>query len=323
MQKTFPAIRPYATHELAVSEPHVLYVEESGSKDGIPVIVCHGGPGAGSKPIQRQYFDPSVYRIILFDQRGCGKSKPSSCLQDNTTSGLIADMEVIREHLGIEKWVLFGGSWGAALALLYAQAYPKRVLGLVLRSILLANQNDIDWSFSHDGASRFFPEFWQEFVGGLRPSEREDVVAAFYRRLQDDNDLAKMKVAKAWSLWHRRRATLNPTADSDHAATGTMRLALIECHYYTNQCFIAENQILDNMDKLKGIPAIIVHGRYDMITPLDNAASLIKNWKQAKLKIVHLAGHASTDVALTDALVKSTEEMSKMVGDNPPPIRLA
>jgi proline iminopeptidase len=319
MQRRYPSIRPYATHTLAVENPHTIYFEESGTPDGLPVIVVHGGPGAGSSPEQRRFFDPNVYRIILFDQRGCGQSTPVGCLENNNTQALIADMEAIRNYLAIDKWVLFGGSWGAALSLLYSQAHSERVLGLILRSVLLANQADRDWFFKEGGASRVYPYFWEEFAGTLKPSEREDIVRAYYVRLDNKNELIQMKAAKAWSLWHRRCATMNSLPTESAYSAGTMRLARLECHYFVNNCFIAENQIIDNMDKLKNIPGMIVHGRYDMITPLGNSAKVERAWKKAELDIVRDAGHASSEPALTDALIKATEKMAKLIGDKPKP----
>jgi proline iminopeptidase len=319
MLRRYPAIRPYATHELPVEEPYTLYFEESGSPDGVPIIVVHGGPGAGSNPDQRRFFDPNVYRIILFDQRGCGRSTPVGCLENNTTQHLIADMEAIREYLKIDKWVLFGGSWGAALSLLYAQAHPDRVLGMILRSVLLANQADRHWFFKEGGASRIYPYYWEEFAGVLKPSERENLLQTYSERLDNKNELIRMKAAKAWSLWHRRCATMNPLPSANAYSAGTMRLARLECHYFVNNCFIEENQILDNMKLIKHIPGIIVHGRYDMITPVDNSYKLERVWKKAEVDIVRDAGHASSEPALTDALIKATEKMAKLVGDKPDP----
>ncbi len=319
MLRRFPAIRPYATHKLVVEKPHVIYVEESGTPDGIPVLVVHGGPGAGSHPDQRRYFDPNVYRIILFDQRGCGHSTPLGCIENNNTQALIADMEAIREYLKIDKWILFGGSWGATLSLLYAQSYAERILGLVLRSVLLANENDRRWFFSSGGASRIYPYYWDDFAGTLPPNERKDILQAYYRRLNDDNELVQMKAAKAWSLWHRRCATINPLPSASAYNLGTMRLARLECYYFVNHCFIEDNQIINNISKLKHLPAILVHGRYDMITPLDNAYLLERGWSKAELNIVRDAGHASNEPALMDAIVKATEKMAKLVGGRSKP----
>ena len=319
MLRRFPTIRPYATHELKVEDPYTIYFEECGSPDGIPIIVVHGGPGAGCHPDQRRFFDPSVYRIILFDQRGCGKSTPIGSLENNNTQALLADMEAIRQKLEIDKWVLFGGSWGATLSLLYAQAYPQHVLGLILRSVLLANQADRDWFFKEGGASRIYPYYWEEFSGVLKPSERSDLIKTYYDRLNNQNELIRMKAAKSWSLWHRRCATMNPIPSVSAYSSGTMRLARLECHYFVNNCFIAENQILENMIKIKEIPGIIIHGRYDMITPVDNSYKLERAWKKAELDIIRDAGHASSEPALTDAVIKATEAMAKRVGDKPEP----
>lgn len=318
MLRRYSAIRPYAIHELKVEDPYTIYFEECGSPDGIPVIVVHGGPGAGCNPDQRRFFDPSLYRIILFDQRGCGKSTPIGSLENNTTQGLLADMEAIRNELDIDKWVLFGGSWGATLSLLYAQAHPEHVLGLILRSVLLANQSDRNWFFKEGGASRIYPYYWEEFAGILKPSERNDLVQTYYDRLDNKNELIRMKAAKAWSLWHRRCATMNPLPSAKAYGSGTMRLARLECHYFVNKCFIEENQILDSMKAIKDIPGIIIHGRYDMITPVDNSYKLERAWKKAELDIVRDAGHASSEPALTDALIKATEKMAKLVGDDRP-----
>lgn len=319
MLRRFPAIRPYATHELKVEDPYTIYFEECGTPDGIPVLVVHGGPGAGCNPEQRRFFDPNVYRIILFDQRGCGRSVPVGSLENNSTQALLADMEAIRKELDIDKWLLFGGSWGAALSLLYAQAYPQHVLGMVLRSVLLANQADRDWFFKEGGASRIYPYYWDEFAGVLKPSERADLVQTYYDRLDNKNELIRMKAAKAWSLWHRRCATMNPLPSASAYSSGTMRLARLECHYFVNNCFIEENQILDNMKAIKDIPGIIIHGRYDMITPVDNSYKLERAWKKSELDIVRDAGHASSEPALTDALIKAMEKMAKLVGDKPEP----
>ena len=319
MLRRFPAIRPYATHELKVEDPYTIYFEECGTPDGIPVLVVHGGPGAGCNPEQRRFFDPNVYRIILFDQRGCGRSVPVGSLENNNTQALLADMEAIRKELDIDKWLLFGGSWGAALSLLYAQAYPQHVLGMVLRSVLLANQADRDWFFKECGASRIYPYDWDEFAGVLKPSERADLVQTYYDRLDNKNELIRMKAAKAWSLWHRRCATMNPLPSASAYSSGTMRLARLECHYFVNNCFIEENQILDNMKAIKDIPGIIIHGRYDMITPVDNSYKLERAWKKSELDIVRDAGHASSEPALTDALIKAMEKMAKLVGDKPEP----
>lgn len=319
MLRLFPSIRPYATHLLPVQAPYTIYVEESGSPDGIPVLVAHGGPGAGSYPNQRRYFDPNVYRIILFDQRGCGKSTPLGSIKNNNTQAIIDDMEAIRAYLNIDQWVLFGGSWGATLSLLYAQAHPERVCALILRSVLLANENDRRWFFQEGGASRIYPHYWEDFAGILPPSKRNNLLQAYYERFNDDNELVQMKSAKTWSLWHRRCATINPLPSANAYDAGTMRLSRLECYYFINHCFIEENQIINNIAKIKHLPSIIVHGRYDMITPVDNSYLLKRSWNNAELDIVRDAGHASSEPALMDAIVKATEKIAKLIdGDSKP-----
>lgn len=312
MHPLYPSIKPYQTINLPVDEQHTLYIEESGNHEGIPVLFIHGGPGAGCSKEDRRFFDPEKYRIVLFDQRGSGRSTPHAELENNTTQDLIDDIERIRQHLAINQWVLFGGSWGSTLSLLYAQQHSSRVLGMVLRGIFLCRQQDIDWFYQH-GASLVFPDYWQEFVDLIPVSERDDMVSAYHKLLTGENELAKMNAAKHWSLWEGRCATLRPnpgvvdTFSNIHLA---LSLARIEAHYFVNKSFIAENQILDNMDTLAGIPATIVHGRYDMICPLDNAVSVNRVWPDAELHIIREAGHASRDPGIVDALVRATDEMA-------------
>ncbi|WP_018015698.1 prolyl aminopeptidase [Teredinibacter turnerae] len=318
MQILYPEIKPYARHNLPVDEVHTLYVEESGSTDGIPVLFIHGGPGGGCSGQDRRFFDPEKYRIILFDQRGAGRSTPHAELKDNTTPHLIQDIDAIRTHLNVEKWVLFGGSWGSTLSLLYAQAHPETVLGMVLRGIFLCRDKDLHW-FYQAGADRIFPDYWKDFIAPIPEAERGDLMAAFYKRLTDSNEIAKMAAAKAWSIWEGRCATLrpNPEVVNDFADPHkAVSLARIEAHYFMNQIFVAPNQILDNMDRLQGIPATIVHGRYDMVCPLDNALALHDNWPDAKLHIIRDAGHASREPSIVDALVRATDELAhELSGD--------
>lgn len=321
MLRRFPAIRPYASHRLKVDEPHELYIEECGDPNGIPVLVVHGGPGAGSNPEQRRLFDPDVYRIILFDQRGCGQSTPNGCLDNNNTQALISDMEAIRQYLKVDKWVLYGGAWGAALALIYAETYPDTVSGLVLRSISLANQQGLDWFFKEGGASRFYPHYWDEFAGILPPSERNNVIAAYYERLNDPNELIQMRAAKAWSLWHRRCATMNPLPNPSAYTTGTMRVARLECHYLMNNYFIEDDYIIKNINKISNKPLIMVHGRFDTISTIDQAYRLEQVWRNAELDIVRDAGHASSEPGLAEAVTKATEKMASLVGAPTPKLR--
>lgn len=310
----YPDIRPYSQHRLKVDAPHELYLEECGNREGIPVLFVHGGPGAGCEPYHRRFFDPEKFRIILFDQRGCGRSAPHAELERNTTADLLADIESIRDYLGVEKWLLFGGSWGATLSLLYAEKYPDNVLGMILRGIFLCRQKDLNWFYKQGGASELFPDAWQDFVTGIPESERGDLIAAYNKRLCGIDELARMSAAKHWSAWEGHCSTLRPSHNvmdhySDpHTATS---LARIECHYFVNHGFIEEDQIIKEAAKIADIPGLIVHGRYDMICPLDNAYTLHKAWPSSDLHIVRDAGHASSEPGIIDALVRATDEFAK------------
>ncbi|MDH5326679.1 MAG: prolyl aminopeptidase [Gammaproteobacteria bacterium] len=314
MPGLYPRIKPYATHHLEVDSPHVLYVEESGDPKGIPVVVVHGGPGAGTLPMQRTFFDPEAYRIILFDQRGCGQSTPHGELQGNTTVDLVKDMEKIREFLGVDRWVVFGGSWGATLSLVYAETYPDQVMALILRGVFLGREEDIRWFYQEGGASAILPDHWEEFCSIIPESEHGDLVQAYKDRLLGDNELARMGAAKAWSRWEAQASTLVPSKSTvgsltePHMALG---LAKIGCHYFTNAAFLEPNQILANVDKIADIPGIIVQGRYDVICPMKGAHDLYKAWPNAELDIIPDAGHASTERGIADALVRATIKYSK------------
>jgi len=307
----YPKIQPYQTHRLKVDDVHELYIEESGSADGIPVVFIHGGPGAGCAECHRRFFDPEKYRIILFDQRGAGKSTPHANLENNTTQYLVADMEAIRKHLGIEQWVLFGGSWGSTLALVYAQAHPEKVLAMVLRGIFLCRPQEINW-FYQKGASRLFPDAWQDYCRPIPENERGNMVAAYYKRLTSDNDLVRTKAAKAWSIWEGRTSTLKPSKEvvssfgNLHTAVS---LARIECHYFMNNSFLEPNQILNNTDKIKDLPAIIVQGRYDVVCPMESAWDLHQALPASELDIIPDAGHSAMEPGIIDALVKATDKM--------------
>jgi len=310
--KLFPPIIPYATHRLKVDPPHELYVEECGNPEGIPVCFVHGGPGAGCEEMHRRFFDPNVYRVVLFDQRGAGRSTPHACLEGNTTQNLVADMERIREHLGIEKWMLFGGSWGSTLSLVYAETYPERVSAMVLRGIFLCRPWEIRW-FYQEGANRLFPDYWQEFIAPIPDVERGDLLQAHYKRLTGSDEVARMHSAKAWSLWEGRTLTLVPNTHvleffgSPHVA---LALARIEAHYFIHDTFLQPNQILANAGRLKQIPGVIVHGRYDVVCPIQNAWDLSRAWPDARLEIVADAGHSAAEPGITGALVKATVDMA-------------
>jgi proline iminopeptidase len=318
MIKRFPDIRPYKTQFIAVTPPHQLYVEESGNPDGIPVLFVHGGPGGGTSVTDRCFFDPEKYRIILFDQRGAGRSTPHALLDDNNTAALIEDIETIRAELDVERWVVFGGSWGSTLGLLYAQQYPHLIMGLILRGIFLCRDEDINW-FYQDGAGRIFPEYWQQYTQVIPESERGDMVAAFYRRLTGNNDFERMAAAKAWSIWEGRCATLRSNSEVvERFANPHMAVAMarIEAHFFINKAFIKPNQILDNAHLLKDIPGTIVHGRYDMICPVNQAIALSEAWPSAKLDIIGDAGHSSSERGTTDALVRATNRLAHHLEKN-------
>lgn len=315
MRKAFPAIRPYSTQSIAVTEPHQLYIEESGNPEGIPVLFVHGGPGGGTRQTDRCFFDPDKYRIILFDQRGSGQSKPHASLEDNNTAALVADIEVIRKTLGIERWVIFGGSWGSTLGLIYAQTYPGLVLGLILRGIFLCRDEDIQWFYQY-GASQVFPDYWQQYMQIIPEAERGDMLQAYYARLTGDNEIERMAAAKAWSVWEGRCATLHANdALVDHFANPHMAMAMarIEAHFFINKAFLEPNQIINNAYRLKDIPGTIVHGRYDMVCPVNQAFDLSHAWPEAKLKIIADAGHSSSEPGTTDALLCATEQLAHQI----------
>jgi proline iminopeptidase len=312
MKKAFPAIRPYSTETISVTEPHRLYLEQSGNPEGIPVLFVHGGPGGGTRPIDRCFFDPDKYRIILFDQRGSGKSTPHAALDDNNTDALVADIETLREHLGIDRWVIFGGSWGSTLGLVYAQTYPECVMGLMLRGIFLCRDEDIQW-FYQRGASQVFPDYWLQFEQIIPLAERGDMLDAYYARLIGDNEFERMAAAKAWSVWEGRCATLRANESLvEHFANPhlAMAMARIEAHFFINKAFLEPDQILNNCHRLKNIPGYIVHGRYDMVCPVNQAFDLSKAWPEAQLTIIADAGHASGEPGTTDALIRATESLA-------------
>ena len=316
MLQLFPEIEPFVSHSIAVEAPHVLHVEECGNPNGLPVLFVHGGPGAGCESYHRRFFDPEIYRIILFDQRGCGRSIPHAELIGNTTQALVADIETIREHLGIERWLLFGGSWGSTLSLVYAETCPERVLALVLRGIFLCRPHEITWFYQY-GASRLLPDYWQDFIAPIPEQERDDLVRAYARRLTGNDEVVRMAAAKAWSVWEGRAATLKPTAAViDHFANPftALSLARIENHYFVNDTFLEDNQILRDAGRLQGIRGVIVHGRYDMVCPLENAWELHQAWPEAELHIIDDAGHSAAEPGTTDALIRATSRLGREFG---------
>ncbi len=313
MHTLYPELQPYVQHSLEVDPPHVLHIEECGNPAGIPVLFVHGGPGAGCENYHRRFYDPERYRIILFDQRGCGRSTPHATLEGNTTQALVADMECIREHLGIGQWLLFGGSWGSTLSLVYAETHPERVLGLILRGIFMCRPHEIQW-FYQQGASRLFPEYWKEYLAPIPEAEQGDLVQAFYRRLIGDNEMQRMAAAKAWSLWEGKTSTLRPSdAVVEHFGNPytALSLARIECHYFVHDSFLAPAQILRNADRLRGVPGVIVHGRYDVVCPVENAWQLHQVWPEAQLKIIPDAGHSASEPGTIDALIQATMDFAE------------
>ena len=313
MRTLYPPIEPYVRHSLTVDAPHCLYVEESGNPEGIPVVFLHGGPGGGCEPWHRQFFNPDLYRIVLFDQRGSGRSTPHAELAGNTTPALLADMEAIRRHLGIERWLVFGGSWGSTLGLLYAEHYPERVSGLIVRGIFLCRGQDISW-FYQSGASRLFPDYWQDFIAPVDRDKQHDMVAAYYELLTGDDEVRRLAAAKAWCVWEGRTSTLLPKEELVEHFAGShvaLSMARIESHFFINQAFIEPNQIIHQAHRLAGIPGVIVHGRYDAICPVDQAVALHRAWPDARLHIVPAAGHSAGEPAIADALIRAADEVAE------------
>jgi len=308
----YPPIEPYARHRLAVDVHHTLYVEECGNPKGIPAVFLHGGPGAGCEAGHRRFFDPALYRIVLFDQRGSGRSVPHADLRDNTTWDLVADCERIRTKLGIERWLVFGGSWGSTPALAYAQTHPERVLALVLRGVFLCREAEIRW-FYQEGANWVFPDWWEDFLAPIPEAERGDLLQAYHRRLTGTDELARMAAAKAWSIWEGRTATLlaNPDVQAHFADPHVaLSLARIECHYFVNQAFLKSDQLLHDAHRLAAIPGVIVQGRYDIICPLRSAWDLHRAWPTADLQIIPDAGHAAFEPGIRAALVAATDRLA-------------
>lgn len=316
MADLYPQIEPAAIHQLDVGEGHRLYIEECGRLGGIPALFLHGGPGAGIEPYHRRFFDPERYHIVLFDQRGSGRSTPHAGLDANDTWRLVDDIERVREFLGIERWLVFGGSWGSTLALAYAETHPGRVSALVLRGIFLCRPREIQW-FYQQGASRIFPDYWEEFIDPVPEGRRDDIVRAYHELLTGDDELLRLKAARAWSTWEGRTATLVPNADVvDHFADAYVALSLarIECHYFLNDAFLEPDQLLRDAHSLAGIPGVIVHGRYDAICPVENAWLLHRAWPGSELRIVPAAGHSAAEPGIRAALVEATDALAVRLG---------
>jgi proline iminopeptidase len=315
LKKLYPEIEPYQEFQFKVSTLHTLWVEECGNPSGMPVVFLHGGPGAACEPFQRRFFDPEKYRIILFDQRGCGRSTPHAELSENTTQHLIADIETLREYLKIEKWLVFGGSWGSTLALAYAQAHAECVTGLILRGIFLCRPRDIQW-FYQDGASFIYPDLWQDYISVIDEGERGDLVTAFYKRLTSDDKEIQLQAARAWSIWEGSTSNLISKASvMDHFSDPHIALSLarIECHYFVNGSFMRGNQLLEDAHKLHAIPGVIVHGRYDVVCPVEQAFALNQGWQTSELIITPNSGHSATEAENVHALVTATQNFAKLL----------
>jgi proline iminopeptidase len=310
----YPPIEPYARSRLDVGDGHEIYFEESGNRRGQPVLIVHGGPGGGSNPTMRRFHDPARYRIILTDQRGCGRSLPNASLEANTTWHLVADMERLRVHLGISRWQLVGGSWGSTLALAYAEAYPHHVSSLILRGVFLLRRAELDW-FYQEGASWLFPDAFSDLMAGIALEERGDVIGAYYRRLTHPDIKVQLAAARAWSTWEASTLALAPDQERIRlfsADAYALAFARIECHYFVHGGFFAhDGQLLTEAHRIGDIPGVIVHGRYDVVTPIKSAFDLKARWPRAELIVVPDAGHAMTEPGIVHELVQATRRLGE------------
>jgi proline iminopeptidase len=311
MRELYPLREAYQEGRLQVTELHTVYFEESGNPQGKPIVVLHGGPGGGCPSYYRQYFNPEKWRLIMFDQRGCGKSIPHAELRENTTWDLVSDIEKIREHLGIDKWAVFGGSWGSTLSLAYSETHPERCTGLILRGIFMLRQKELHW-FYQEGASNIFPDAWEEYLKPIPPEERDNLLNAYYKRLTSEDKRVRLEAAKAWSIWEAStsklfldKSLMNSFGESAFADA----FARIECHYFVNKGFFErEDQLLLNVDKIRHIPAIIVQGRYDVVCPMVSAWELHKVWSEAEFIVVPDAGHSMSEPGIQTALIDATDK---------------
>jgi proline iminopeptidase len=317
LRELYPAINPYNTGFLRVSDVHQIYFEESGNPKGKPAVFLHGGPGGGTDPKMRRFFDPKRYRIVLFDQRGSGKSKPHASLEENTTWDLVKDIEKVRAHLGIDKWLVFGGSWGSTLAIAYAETHPDRVTEIVLRGIFLLRRSELDWFYQNPlGAASIFPDLWEPYEALIPKEERGDMMAAYYKRLTSSDPEVLRKAATAWSIWEGATSYLRMKQeyitkfqeDASYAAA----FARIECHYFVNKGFLdSDNQLIERVGSIRHIPAVIVQGRYDIVCPARSAWELHKAWPEADLRIVGEAGHSAFEAGNTSELIIATDRFAR------------
>lgn len=310
MKSLYDPIEPFNHGMLKVSGIHTIYFEQCGNPDGRPVVFLHGGPGGGLSPDYRRFFDPEAYRVVLFDQRGSGRSTPHAALEENTTWDLVADIERLREHLGIDDWVVFGGSWGSTLALAYSQTHSRRVRAMVLRGIFLCRPKEIKW-FYQEGASIIFPDVWEEYLRVIPEAERGDLLRAYHRRLTSEDESVRLEAARAWSVWEGSTSKLLPDQGLiDHFGEThkALSLARIECHYFMNNAFFeTDNFLIENVDKIRHIPAVIVQGRYDVVCPMMSAWELHRAWPEADFQVIKDAGHSVTEPGIASALVEATD----------------
>lgn len=308
----YPAIEPYGTGMLSVSALHTIYYEQVGNPNGTPVVFLHGGPGGGVDPIYRRYFNPEKWRVVLFDQRGCGKSTPHAELKENTTWDLVADIEVLRSHLNIDTWAVFGGSWGSTLALAYSQTHPESVSALFLRGIFMLRQSELRW-FYQEGASNIYPDAWESYLRPIPEEERHDLIGAYYKRLTSTDESIRLDAARAWAVWEASTSKLLPDSElqtkfgQDQFAAAFAR---IECHYFVNRGFLAsEDQLFNNVDRIRHIPAVIVQGRYDIVCPMATAWQLHQAWPEAEFIVIPDAGHSVTEPGIQQALIEATDRL--------------
>lgn len=315
MRDLYPPIEPYNQGKLKVSELHTIHYEESGNPLGKPVVFLHGGPGGGISPMYRQYFDPDRWRIVIFDQRGCGRSTPYAELRENTTWDLVSDIEQLRQHLKIDRWVVFGGSWGSTLALAYSQTHPDRCKGLILRGIFMLRPSEISW-FYQSGASNIYPDAWQEYLKPIPPEERDDLLTAFYQRLTSKDRAVRLEAARAWAVWEASTSKLIPSQLSKERfgmAEFAEAFARIECHYFVNKGFFeSENQLLENIDRIRHLPGVIVQGRYDVVCPMVTAWELHQAWQEAELIVIADAGHSVSEPGIKAALIEATDRFAAL-----------
>jgi proline iminopeptidase len=313
MRELYPPRQPYNEGELKVSDLHTIHFEESGNPEGKPIVLLHGGPGGGCPPFYRQYFDPEKWRLVMFDQRGCGQSKPHAELQENTTWDLVNDIEKLREYLNIHQWVVFGGSWGSTLSLAYSQTHPDRCKGLILRGIFMLRQKEIRW-FYQEGASYIFPDAWEEYVKPIPINERDDLLTAYYQRLTSPDDQIRLEAARAWSIWEASTSRLFPDLDLKQKFgidAFAEAFARIECHYFINKGFIdPEDKLLLNIDRIRKIPAVIVQGRYDVVCPMMSAWELHRAWPEAEFIVVADAGHSMSEPGIRTCLIEATDKFA-------------